>query len=170
MSSERRGRSAEPIDGAKSHPPQTKLRSHIRDTEVTANTVAVNVKAASVSYVDVALTTNTASVPILELFAQTKRSPSVPPAPGQCAEAGNDFWTPPRVASVRRLVPKDGTADHHLPAGGAPRPPEPRRDPELSTRVLAAYDRLARAIEPGEPFVSAPNPSPGHGLRHPVRL
>jgi len=40
-----------------------------------------------------------------------------------------------------------------------------RKDPELSNRILAAYDAMATAIEIGVPYVSPLDPSPGHGPR-----
>jgi hypothetical protein len=40
------------------------------------------------------------------------------------------------------------------------------KDPELAKRVLDAYDRIGKAIETGEQFVSTLDPSPGHGPRH----
>ena len=45
-----------------------------------------------------------------------------------------------------------------------------RKDPDLAPRVLDAYDRIARAIATGEPFVSTLDPPPGHGRRHKERL
>jgi hypothetical protein len=41
-----------------------------------------------------------------------------------------------------------------------------RKDPDLSARVLDAYDRIATAIESGAPLVSTLDPPPGHGRRH----
>ncbi len=41
-----------------------------------------------------------------------------------------------------------------------------RKDPDLSARVLDAYDRIATAGESGVPFVSTLDPPPGHGRRH----
>ena len=41
-----------------------------------------------------------------------------------------------------------------------------KRDPEMASRVLAAYDAIATAIESGIRFTSALDPRPGHGPRH----
>jgi len=41
-----------------------------------------------------------------------------------------------------------------------------RKDPELSPRILAAYDALAAAADSGESFVSPLDPPPGLGARH----
>ena len=41
-----------------------------------------------------------------------------------------------------------------------------RKDPDLTPRILTAYDALADAVASGEPFVSRLDPPPGHGPRH----
>lgn len=41
-----------------------------------------------------------------------------------------------------------------------------RKDPDLTPRILTAYDALAEAVASGEAFVSPLDPPPGHGLRH----
>lgn len=43
-----------------------------------------------------------------------------------------------------------------------------RKDPDLTGRILTAYDAMAAAIETGNPFVSPLNPPPGYGPRHPA--
>jgi hypothetical protein len=42
-----------------------------------------------------------------------------------------------------------------------------RKDPDLASRVLDAYDRIAEAERTAQPFVSTLDPPPGHGPRHP---
>lgn len=44
-----------------------------------------------------------------------------------------------------------------------------RKDPALTSRVLEEYDRIAKAVDTGEPFVSALDPPPGEGPRHPEK-
>jgi hypothetical protein len=44
-----------------------------------------------------------------------------------------------------------------------------RQDPDLLKRVLDVYDRLAKASETGESFVSTLDPPPGQGPRHQER-
>jgi hypothetical protein len=44
-----------------------------------------------------------------------------------------------------------------------------RKDPDLAARVLAAYDGISAANESGRPFLSALDPPPGQGPRHPAR-
>lgn len=41
-----------------------------------------------------------------------------------------------------------------------------RKDPELTARILKAYDALSAAASSGQPFVSELSPSLGHGARH----
>ena len=44
-----------------------------------------------------------------------------------------------------------------------------KKDPQLTGRVLAAFDQIAEAIETGRPFISTLDPAPGFGPRHPER-
>ena len=41
-----------------------------------------------------------------------------------------------------------------------------RKDPELTARILKAYDALSAATSSGQPFVSELSPPPGYGARH----
>ena len=95
------------------------------------------------------------------------------------AESFDDYGPPFRWDSDRRATLRAELDGAFLHIYGLDRsdaryilgtfPIATRHDPDLASRILDVYDRIAKAIGTGEPFVSSLDLPPGQGPRHPEK-